>query len=210
MQLYTHCSDTHWHRYQVPVSGQIAVELFGINQGQPQFTKNCRFGNPFLTFVPSPLNQNIFLEDILKKKNIFLPAIIRKQLLVFPNSKLADSRTAKGKSISPALTIHPDPRQPPPYDLTIPQGLPPPHSNSYFPPDLLLPLAARNFSTFPTGTAAFLPLEMFYLLPTFPICRTTGHACFLFSNIIFFPEFLSNPKFSQGRTALSKIKKIQV
>jgi len=65
---------------------------------------------PFSTFVPSPLNQNIFLEDMLKKKHIFASYHIRKQLLVFPNSKLADGRTAKGKSISLALTIHPDPR----------------------------------------------------------------------------------------------------
>lgn len=84
--------------------------------------------------------------------------------------KLQTQPSAKGKSISPVLTIHPDPRYPPPYDLTIPQGLPPPlpDSNSYFPPDLT---AAKKFSFYFSKAAGTgrLPLEMFYLSSIFPL-----------------------------------------
>ena len=94
---------------------------------------------------------------------------------------------------------------------------------------LPFPKAFRRLTLTPIShqTCCFLWLQETFLLfqqgqppsflwKCFTYCQPSLSAAqpatlaFLFSNIIFFPEFLSNPKFSQGRTALSKIKKIQV
>jgi len=91
---------------------------------------------------------------------------------------------------------------------------------------LPFPKAFRRLTLTPIShqTCCFLWLQETFLLfqqgqppsflwKCFTYCQPSLSAAqpatlaFLFSNIIFFPEFLSNPNFSQGRTALSKIKK---
>jgi len=106
--------------------------------------------------------------------------------------KLQTQPLAKGKSITPALTIHPDPRYTPPYDLTIPQGLPPPlpDCNSYFPPNLT---AAKKFFFYFSASSDRQPSvgNVLLIVNLSYLPHTTASLPFLFSNIIFFAKSLS-------------------
>ena len=165
---------------------------------------------PFSTFVPSPLNQNIFLEDMLKKKTYFCQLSSENNCWCF---RIQNLQIAGQPRVNPLAQ----------------------HSQSILTQDsrhlmtLPFPKAFRRLTLTPIShqTCCFLWLQETFLLfqqgqppsflwKCFTYCQPSLSAAqpatlaFLFSNIIFFPEFLSNPKFSQGRTALSKIKKIQV